>query len=235
MVISEMTVADCERVQTSWFDTCARATGGEVWDDAALHWAWLPATRSLMLMFPATIPGDAVGRGLSEAYRRKAKIVGAWLGRAVDADPLGAAGFDEGWSPWWMAAAISGTQVPESNRVRLVGSAADAERGEPLVALITERPQTNWLARANVGRRSVGHAWSHLHGDIAGVFDMAVWDKYQRRGIGTELCLAVCGAAAAAGARHAVLNATPDGEQLYRTLGFERLGDGITWWHHLGN
>jgi len=31
-----------------------------------------------------------------------------------------------------------------------------------------------------------------------------------------------------------VLNATPDGELLYRTVGFERLGEGRTWWRHPG-
>jgi hypothetical protein len=42
----------------------------------------------------------------------------------------------------------------------------------------------------------------------------------------------VCTAAGAAGARYAVLNATPDGKKLYETCGFRQIGEGITWWLH---
>jgi hypothetical protein len=46
---------------------------------------------------------------------------------------------------------------------------------------------------------------------------------------------AVCRAAANAGARMATLNATGEGELLYRALGFRSLGLGQTWWlHNLG-
>ena len=34
--------------------------------------------------------------------------------------------------------------------------------------------------------------------------------------------------------KHAVLNATPEGKLLYRACGFRQIGEGITWWHHLG-
>jgi hypothetical protein len=37
----------------------------------------------------------------------------------------------------------------------------------------------------------------------------------------------------AAGAQVAVLNATPDGQALYSVEGFARIGNGITYWHHL--
>ena len=69
---------------------------------------------------------------------------------------------------------------------------------------------------------------------IAGICDMDVWPRFQRRGLGRALLRAVCGSARAAGARDAVLNATPDGERLYSTEGFVRIGNGITYWHHLG-
>jgi GNAT superfamily N-acetyltransferase len=98
--------------------------------------------------------------------------------------------------------------------------------------LVRDRPQHTWLAVARVHGRPAGQAWSHLTGRLAGVFDMEVWPRYQRRGLGTGLVRAVCAAAAAAGARHAVLNATPEGEKLYSTVGFRRVGDGITWWLH---
>jgi GNAT superfamily N-acetyltransferase len=76
---------------------------------------------------------------------------------------------------------------------------------------------------------------SVLDGDIAGVFDMDVWQPFRRRGFGTGLLHAVCAAAREAGARHAVLNATPEGKSLYAARGFTQIGEGITWWHHLGS
>ena len=62
---------------------------------------------------------------------------------------------------------------------------------------------------------------------------MDVWEPFRRRGYGTGLLRTVCTAARRAGARHAVLNATPEGELLYNSCGFTRIGEGITWWRHL--
>jgi GNAT superfamily N-acetyltransferase len=62
---------------------------------------------------------------------------------------------------------------------------------------------------------------------------MAVWPPFRRRGIGSALLAAVCTAAAEAGARNAVLNATPEGKLLYSTAGFTQIGAGRTWWRHL--
>ena len=70
--------------------------------------------------------------------------------------------------------------------------------------------------------------------DIASVYDMDVWPGFQRQGLGRALLRTVCASARVAGARAAVLNATPDGEQLYSAEGFVRIGTGITYWHHLG-
>jgi GNAT superfamily N-acetyltransferase len=69
---------------------------------------------------------------------------------------------------------------------------------------------------------------------IAGIYDMGVRPEHRRRGIGRALTLAACGLARDLGCTHAVLNATPEGELLYRTVGFERLGEGRTWWRHPG-
>ena len=62
---------------------------------------------------------------------------------------------------------------------------------------------------------------------------MDVWPAFRRRGLGRSLLRAVCGAARTAGARFATLNATAEGELLYATEGFARLGTGMTYWRHL--
>jgi ribosomal protein S18 acetylase RimI-like enzyme len=59
-----------------------------------------------------------------------------------------------------------------------------------------------------------------------------VLPAYRRRGLGRSLTLAVCRAAGKAGARVATLNATGEGELLYRAVGFRSLGLGKTWWLH---
>jgi GNAT superfamily N-acetyltransferase len=56
----------------------------------------------------------------------------------------------------------------------------------------------------------------------------------RREGIGRALTLAACRAGRDLGCSHAVLNATGEGEPLYRSAGFASLGPGRTWWLHPG-
>lgn len=215
-----VTVSDCERVQTSWFVTRAELLGGAVWRDDGLTWA--REAEQANLLFPTEISADALGRGL-ERINRRPVITGAWLSLEVDPTPLAEAGFERGWSPWWMTARLRDVGGPDDPRVEL----RDDE-------LTVARPSHTWSAAAYVepGHRLGGHAWSHVCGELAGIFDMVVWPQFQRRGLGTALLRVACAAAGAAGARHAVLNATPAGKLLYETCGFEQIGEGITWWLH---
>ncbi len=231
-----VSTADCERVQSAWFLERARVLGGESWSDGGLRWAHEPGAANLL--FPPEIRADALARGL-ERIRPAGVIVGAWLSLDVDPAPLAAAGFERGWSPWWMTATAQDVGTSEDPRVELretsndyTGEHADYRRN---FALTRHRPKRTWYAGAysEPGRRLAGHAWSHLAVDrIAGIFDMAVWPPFRRRGLGTALLRAVAGAAAQAGARALVLNATPLGKSLYETCGFSQIGEGITWWLH---
>jgi ribosomal protein S18 acetylase RimI-like enzyme len=208
------TVADCERVQTSWFRLRSEAPGGESWEDTGLTWA------NGDLMFPQVIDPAALARGVERVRARGATVIGAWLGLDVDASPLAAAGFERGWSPWWMAGPAD-LGLPADPRVELREDAAAAG------------PPRAWYAEAYDDGRLAGRAWSHLVGNLAGIFDVAVWEAFQRRGLGTGLMQAVCAAAAEAGAEHVVLNSTPTGLALYERCGLRRIGTGITWWLHL--
>ncbi|WP_200941481.1 GNAT family N-acetyltransferase [Cellulomonas sp. Leaf395] len=204
-----VTVADCERVQTSWFQHRSEVLGVDAWEDTGLVWA------NGDLMFPQLIDPAALARGVERARAGGSTVVGAWLGLDVDPAPLAAAGFEKGWSPWWMTGPIDLGGLPADPRVEL----QDAwERA--------------WYAAAHVDGRLAGRAASHRVDHLAGVFDMEVWPTFQRRGLGTGLMQAVCAAAADAGARHVVLNSTPTGVRLYEKCGLERIGTGITWWLH---
>ncbi|MFJ9898332.1 GNAT family N-acetyltransferase [Streptomyces sp. NPDC091280] len=232
-----VTVADCERVQASWFRARAEVLGGEVWSDGPLEWVDGPDGQTLM--FPRSLPADAVARGVERAKRRGAGSVGVWLSADVDAGPLAEAGFERGWSPWWMTAPIAELEGGVDPRIELQldsddygGQFADYRAQLALARLPVPRA---WYAAAYDGgsRRFAGRAWSFLDGESAGVFDMAVWEPFRRRGLGSGLLRVVCAAAGRAGARHAVLNATPEGKLLYSKCGFTQIGAGITWWLHL--
>lgn len=198
---------------------------------------WAHEPDAAYLLFPKRIDPDALARGLTRV-RPSNVIVGAWLATDVDATPLSDAGFGRGWSPWWMTSRIANLDAPHDERIELKDDSTDytgefASYGDNL-ALVRARPKRTWYAAAYAepGRRFAGHAWSHLVGDLAGVFDMSVWPPFRRQGLGTGLLHAVCAAAAKAGATDAVLNATPEGKKLYETCGFTQIGEGITWWLH---
>ena len=97
MTRTTVTVADCERVQTSWFQLHSEVLGADAWEDTGLVWA------NGDLLFPRVIDPGALGRGVERARATGTTVVGAWLGLDVDPGPLAAAGFERGWSPWWMA------------------------------------------------------------------------------------------------------------------------------------
>jgi GNAT superfamily N-acetyltransferase len=66
---------------------------------------------------------------------------------------------------------------------------------------------------------------------IAGIYSMGVAPRVRGRGIATALTREACRRAIAHGCRYAVLNATDDGERVYRRVGFRSLGWGQTWWY----
>ncbi len=231
-----VTIEDCQRVQTNWFRLRAERCGGHVWTDGPLMWTDGPDGQNLM--FPAAMTTAGVRRGVERAWDRGLAVVGAWLSLDVDPAPLAEAGFTRGWSPWWMTADLSPLPPPQDPRVELQLETNDYADDDPgyagLLAAARDQPARAWYAAAYTEgiRRFAGRAWSFRDGDLAGVFDMAVWKPFRRRGLGTGLLHAVCAAARDAGARHAVLNATPEGSLLYSACGFTQIGEGITWWCH---
>ncbi len=228
------TVAECEFSQTSWNEAVARAAGGSVWEDDGLRWAWQPHHAHLMLSFPRVIDVAAADRGVQFARDHNARIVGAWLSPDTDATSLEAVGFERGWEPWWMAAPLDSVGESADPRVTLSSEVPEyGAEGQRLLSLARIEPPRAWHAIARDNGRFAGRAWSFVSGDVAGIYDMDVWPEFRRRGLGRALLRTLCGAARAAAASRAVLNATPEGERLYSAEGFAHIGRGITYWHHL--
>jgi len=205
-VNERVSVPECERVQKNWF----LALASQTLFDGPLSWTM--QVDGVHLMFPKQLTIAGVRRGIDFAHANRAPLVGVWLGLEVDAAPLATAGFERGWSPWWMAA----RKAPHCPTPHITV--------EPFGSV---RP---WRAVATVGVQEVGHATAFRDGDLAGIFDMEVRSEYRRRGLGSELLSAVF---TTADASAFVLNATPKGKRLYERSGFVQIGEGITWWLHL--
>src|SRR5262249_36968024 len=157
--------------------------------------------RQLMLNFPRLIAPAGVRRGIAFAREHDACIVGVWLSRDVDPAPLTAAGFERGWEPWWMAAPLDAIPEPDDPRVVLSTEVPEyGAEGQRLLSLTRGEPPDAWHAVARVGGRFAGRAWCIAVGDVAGIYDMDVWPRFWRRGLGRALLRALCASARAAGA-----------------------------------
>jgi GNAT superfamily N-acetyltransferase len=151
--------------------------------------------------------------------------------RALGARLL-ARGFEWGWQPHWMALDLA--RMPEDKSAHPVVPASGAVApGLPYSSSEPDPPSARHLA-VLIDGETVGHAIVNPWRGVAGIYDMGVVRSRRRQGIGRALTLAACRLARELGCSHAVLNATADGEPLYRGVGFESLGMGQTWWLHPG-
>jgi ribosomal protein S18 acetylase RimI-like enzyme len=171
------------------------------------------------IAFPTRRTRECVAWAANRAGALKLGTVSCW---SLDEDKalgtlLIARGFEWGWQPWWMALDLE--RLP-----------AD----EPGHTVAVRRRGATYVLAVRDGDRRIGGVSVNPWRGIAGIYDMGVSPEYRRQGIGRALTLAAGRLAREAGCTHAVLNATPEGELLYRTVGFERLGEGRTWWRHPG-
>jgi ribosomal protein S18 acetylase RimI-like enzyme len=155
---------------------------------------------------------------------------------SLTADPdlgtrLVARGFGWGWQPHRMALDL--VQTPEDDgRHNVVIRHGRIPKDVPYASGI-DPPATIHLAVQREGQ-IVGHAAVNPWRGVAGIYSMGVAPAHRRAGVGRALTIAAARVAAKRGCSHAVLNATGEGERLYRSVGFESLGWGQTWWYRAG-
>jgi ribosomal protein S18 acetylase RimI-like enzyme len=227
-------VASAVATHLAWFELDAAARG---WREELDGCEMFGVGNRASLAFPRA-DADLDG-ALRVAHERRLVELGCWAEQddPVLGERLLNAGFQDGWPPHWMAAATARAEpgsLDEVERVRVC--AGLAAEGVPYWNPATHDGAEAFApdrVRHLVVRRGgfvAGHALVVLDGDRAGLFDMGVAPAARRRGVGTRLTAAALDAAHRGGARVLALNATREGEVLYRRAGFRSAGWGATWW-----
>ena len=212
----EPAVRAAVRNHTSWMTAQAEAGGGGPRSHGSLRWIVSADGGSASLPFPDAVAGDDADAMLADCRARGQTGIGCWTSGL---DPIGeiaavlvARGFEWGWSAHWMAFDLDALPRIDDDRVRV----------EPGPV------RDSWKAFAP----GAGQAIVHLADGEAGLYDVGVEPGMQRSGLGRALTVAALDAARRAGATLATVNATEDGERLYRAVGARSLGHGQTFWIH---
>jgi ribosomal protein S18 acetylase RimI-like enzyme len=218
----------------AWFRRRAALAGGRVEHCEGLDLVVDSGGGTIAFPRPGARSPEAIDGVMRRARKLRLRAMSCWSlheDRTLGTLLL-ARGFEWGWQPHWMAIGLA--RLPD---VQLEHAVVPAEDGRsPGVPYATSRPdpEAAWRLAVRARNQTVGHAVVNPWRGYAGIYDMGVHPSRRRRGIGRALTLAACRLGRELGCTHAVLNATGEGEPLYRAVGFESLGMGRTWWLHPG-
>ncbi|MGG5751611.1 GNAT family N-acetyltransferase [Zafaria sp. Z1313] len=193
------TLAEAQSAWAEWQRTLALATGGRVFTTHGCSWAWLPARRRVVLLYPQRADDAGLRPGLAEAGRLGAESVQVALNAAADDSALRAFGFREGppmlWhtGSWraghgaWGGRARIGAPVPEASGPDALELQAATAWQDAVRFRVPLRRVEHSVARTGEGAL-VGRAFGQLTaaGDVS-VQGLAVAASYRRRGVGSSL------------------------------------------------
>lgn len=240
-----------------WMVLGARTTGGTIHREGGMTWiASGGPSPEVSIPFPR-LPRDSRGPQLDAILAAARAIpdlrqIACWSLHPHRPRDLGARllarGFEQGWQPHWMALDLETMNEdfpqPDGLRVELLeGEGVWDESDHPhwreaackSHAHASLHPRRLWHFSARLDGRAVGSSVVFVTTGrlgVAGIYDVDVSPDVRNRGIGKAVTRAACRFARDLGCRHALLNATPEGEPVYRRLGFASLGHGQTWWMH---
>lgn len=184
--------------------------------------------QSATIAFPE--PGADLIGAVRLAVDHGVREVGCWSFSPDDdlGAQLTALGFQDGWAPHWMGI-DPGTAAAPPELVEETNECADGlPYGWAGHGAVAGEDVHHFLVREE--EAIVGHVVLDVEGDQGGIYDMGVMPAARRRGHGRALTLAALARARDAGCAGVTLNATGEGEPLYRSVGFDSLGWGMTWW-----
>ena len=144
-------------------------------------------------------------------------------------DQLRRLGFQDGWQPHWMSV---DPRVPRDAPGHPIERSGDCDPELPYAS-----PQHRQMLAGDVqhlvarqGGQIVGHVVLNVHEKTGGIYDMGVLPSARNQGYGLALTLAALETARHMRCATVTLNATGEGQPVYRRAGFESLGHGMTWW-----
>jgi GNAT superfamily N-acetyltransferase len=233
--------------QTEWFVRTAEAARGLVRRQEGVTWTSAPG--GAVFAFPR-LSEDQLARLLPRFLDDAAGVRGASCWSLLPTEPPGlgealrSAGFGDGWQAHWMARELDtpfAAETPPGVRVAVVDEewratelpydSAGASEMRPRLAVVA--PGRVWHVGAWRHDEAVGHAVVSVSTGllgVAGIYDMGVAAHERRRGIGRAILATVLELGREVACSYATLNATADGEALYRTVGFRSVGVAQTWW-----
>jgi ribosomal protein S18 acetylase RimI-like enzyme len=187
-------------------------------------------------LFPRSAPDP--DRLLAAIRDHDCAGVGYWSLEADDrvGVELVARGFGWGWRPHWMAIDLKDQErfiaAPDPGFEVVVAPGPPYARTLPYAPREgVDDPPGVFRLGVRLREKLIGQISLNPLAGIAGIYSMGVAPRVRGRGIATALTRAACRLAIEHGCRHAVLNATDDGERVYRRVGFRSLGWGQTWWY----
>lgn len=124
--------------------------------------------------------------------------------------------------------AAQGVPYAQDDQLQTMLRLASAPTADRLVGVIVAR-ESHLLRRSRVVGITAINVIEWEGKRTAGLFNLGVHPDMRGRGIGTALTLSALAFAQQHGACAMGLNATPDGERVYRNLGFRSIGHGQTW------
>ncbi|SJZ59588.1 Predicted acetyltransferase, GNAT superfamily [Chitinophaga eiseniae] len=226
----------------------ARIKNGVTHQQDGLCWTYTEQEGAGTILFPALSDNIAPLNTMMDFYQQhQGKNIGCWsLQPAATAHLdvlLLARGFQPGWQPCWMVLDLQtintsylspeGLHIAPDNETPLhtitaLPYADNNSNGS--TGLQHEDPAQVQRFVATLNGTIVAQTLLLFGGGVAGIYNVGVVPEARGKGIGKAIVNAACLYARENGYHYATLNANPMGRPVYEQLGFQWIGDGLTWW-----